>query len=203
MKQIIRKYFIMGSQNCPRRPEVILKEALKAGITAFQYREKGLHSLTGTEKINLGLSLRELCRQYNVPFFINDDVELIETLDVDGIHVGQDDMSVKEIRKQFPHIYIGLSISNEQELKSSLLEYVDYIGAGPMFTTTTKSDAKGAVGTEWITTLRRKYTSLPIVGIGGITEDNAFEVLQSGANGVAVISTITSSKNIQKTVKAL
>ena len=90
-RRYLRKYFIMGSQNCDRDPEEILLEAIKAGITAFQFREKGKGSLDGEAKVELGKKLRELCRNYDIPFFINDDVELATTFDVDGIHVGQDD----------------------------------------------------------------------------------------------------------------
>src|SRR5690625_2872567 len=101
--EMIRKYFIMGSQNCTRAPEEILQEALEAGITAFQYREKGRDALTGRAKIELGKKLRKLCQNYNVPFIINDDVELATILEVDGIHVGQDDTPIERLREQFPN----------------------------------------------------------------------------------------------------
>lgn len=101
VKQQLRKYFIMGSQNCKRDPVDILDEAIKGGITAFQFREKGTGALTGEAKLTLGKQLRAMCLNHNVPFFINDDIDLIDVLNVDGIHVGQGDMSVAEIRKRF------------------------------------------------------------------------------------------------------
>src|SRR5690625_2065685 len=104
----LRKYFIMGSQNCTRDPVKILEEAIHAGITAFQFREKGKGSLKGEEKLALGLKLRELCKKHGVLFFINDDFDLVEPLDVDGIHVGQEDISPVEIRRQYPEKIIGL-----------------------------------------------------------------------------------------------
>lgn len=205
IQQILRKYFIMGSQNCPaeKKPEAILQEALEAGITAFQFREKGKAALVGEEKVALGKRLRNLCAQYDVPFIINDDVDLVETLEVDGIHVGQDDQAVERIREQFPNIIIGLSISHAEELASSNLKVVDYIGAGPIFTTKTKTDAKAAVGLEWIETLRKVEPHMPIVGIGGINEENAAQVMAAGADGLSVISAITQSKDIAATVAAL
>lgn len=203
MKTYLRKYFIMGSQNCDRDPEVILAEAIAAGITAFQFREKGDGSLTGEAKIALGKKLRAICRTHHVPFFINDDIELATLLNVDGIHVGQDDMLVDQLRGQFPHLIIGLSVSNETERKNSPLSVVDYVGAGPVFTTRTKEDAKQAVGTAWISALRRKHPHLPIVGIGGIDVHNAKQVIAAGADGVAVISAITKSADIAKTVSLL
>src|SRR5699024_2717694 len=191
IKNHLRKYFIMGSQNCDSDPEAILHEALEAGITAFQFREKGKGSLAGEEKRALGKKLRRLCSQYDVPFFINDDIELVDVLDADGIHVGQTDTPIDIVRSRFPDRLVGLSVSNRSELEKSPLHLVDYIGAGPVYTTASKDDAKNAVGTEWIQFLRDKFPKLPIVGIGGIHIENASEVLQAGADGVAVISAIT------------
>lgn len=199
----LRKYFIMGSQNCSRDPEVILQEAIAGGITAFQYREKGEGALTGEAKIILGKKLRAICREHRIPFFINDDVELAEMLDVDGIHVGQDDQAVEEIRKQFPDNLIGLSVSNQAELENSPLSIIDYVGAGPVFATSTKVDAKRAVGPEWIADLRRQHPTLPIVGIGGINTTNVRDVLAAGANGVAFISVVTQAENIRTTLQKL
>lgn len=201
--KIIRKYFIMGSQNCRRNPEVILQEAIEGGITAFQFREKGEGALTGNAKIELGKRLRAICRHHNVPFFINDDIELINILEVDGIHVGQDDTPIKHLRKLYPDLLIGLSISNETELKNSDLDDIDYVGAGPIFTTSTKVDAKQAVGTKWIRLLRNRYPNLPIVGIGGINQSNAHEVMDAGANGLAFISVVTYATNIKQTLRNL
>lgn len=200
---MLRKYFIMGSQNCQRDPRVILQEALEAGITAFQYREKGRGALSGTDKIELGKQLRTVCWEHSVPFIVNDDIELVDTLDADGIHVGQDDVSVEELRKRYPNLIIGLSISNSEELAKSNTAVIDYIGAGPVFSTMTKEDVKQVAGLEWIHQLRHEEPLLPIVGIGGINESNAAQVLKAGADGVSVISAITNSKNISETVNSL
>lgn len=200
---MLRKYFILGSQNCERDPEIILQEAVEAGITAFQFREKGAGSLKGAKKTELAKRLRAICREHKVPFIINDDLDLVEELDVDGIHVGQDDSSVKEIRKRYPELIIGLSVSTMEELEHSHIQVIDYIGAGPVFTTSTKEDAKKAVGLEWITKLRSELAEMPIVGIGGIDETNAADVIAAGADGVSVISAIAKSKDIATTVAAL
>lgn len=193
----------MGSQDCKRNPEDILCEAIDAGITAFQYREKGPSSLEGAEKIKLGKKLRKICADKQIPFFINDDSELIELLHVDGIHVGQNDISVEILREKHPDLLIGLSISTEDELKKSNLKVVDYIGVGPVYATTSKADAKAVIEMSWINTLKKRYPELPIVGIGGITEKNAQKVIEAGADGVSVISAITKSENIQKAVESL
>lgn len=194
----------MGSQNCHHySPETTLEEAIKAGITMFQFREKGEDSLCSTAKVELGKRLRYICYRYNIPFIVNDDVDLVDILLADGIHVGQEDKDVTEIRKQYPHKTIGLSLSNPQELKRSDLSVVDYVGAGPIFTTSTKVDAKRPVGLSWIKFLRETYPYLPIVGIGGINEINASTVLQTGADGVSVISAIADRLNINDAVNQL
>ncbi len=193
----------MGSQNCDRHPVEILESAAQAGITAFQFREKGDGSLTGNAKLELGKQLRDICGHYDIPFIVNDDIDLVTPLEADGIHVGQDDRSVEEVRKLFPNKIIGLSVSSRSELINSPIQLVDYIGAGPVFTTNTKKDAKTAVGLEWITSLRKQFPDLPIVGIGGINSDNAASVIAAGADGVSVISAITHATDIRNSVENL
>src|SRR5699024_3248125 len=112
-------------------------------------------------------------------------------------------MPIEEIKKLYPNKIIGLSISNREELNQSPVELIDYIGAGAVFPTSTKQDAKEAVGLEWITTLRREFPNLPIVGIGGSSTHNAYGVRAAGADGVSVISAITESENIKEVVQNL
>ncbi|MFD1412649.1 thiamine phosphate synthase [Oceanobacillus jeddahense] len=202
-REVLRKYFIMGSQNCHRDPNAVLEEALAAGITAFQYREKGTGSLNGKEKLQLGKELRECCRKHNIPFFINDDIELASALEVDGIHVGQDDMPIEEVRTKFPDKIIGLSISTQEELNRSPLDLVDYIGVGPIFATSTKEDSKQTVGLEWIHTIRAQFPNIPIVAIGGIQIENAHSAIEAGADGVSFITAVTEAEDIKEAVNKL
>lgn len=203
LKQRLRKYFIMGSPNCKRDPVRILEEAVQAGVTAFQYREKGEGALTGNDKLALGKRLRDVCRRHDVLFIVNDDVELVEPLEADGVHVGQEDQSVDVLRESFPDKIIGLSVANEKEVEQSPISRVDYVGAGPVFPTATKPDAKSPVGVAWIKTLRERFPHLPIVGVGGIDTHNAASVIKAGADGVSVISAITQAEDIQATVHRL
>lgn len=193
----------MGSQNCDRKPEDILEEAAKSGITAFQYREKGTGALTGQEKLTLGQRLRDICTRHHVLFFVNDDTDLVEPLEADGIHLGQDDMPLEKAREMYPDKLIGLSVSNQSEVDNSSIQLADYLGAGSVFETPSKDDAEQTVGLEWIRTLRRQYPNMPIVGIGGITEENAVSVIDVGADGVAVISAITLAGNVTEAVRKL
>lgn len=199
----LRKYFIMGSQNCDRNPEDILEKAAKAGITAFQFREKGENSLTGREKLALGERLRDICAHHNVLFFVNDDLDLVEPLEADGLHIGQDDMPLEKAREIYPDKKIGLSVSNQAEVDNSPVHLADYLGVGSVFATSSKDDAEQAVGLEWIKILKQQYPDMPIVGIGGINEKNAASVIEAGADGVAVISAITLAGNVTEAVKKL
>ncbi|MUK89409.1 thiamine phosphate synthase [Ornithinibacillus sp. L9] len=203
LRKSLRKYFVMGSQNCQTDPVATLELAAKAGITSFQYREKEKGALIGKEKLELGKELRKICKEHDILFIVNDDIDLVEPLDADGIHVGQDDISVQKIRELFPNKMIGLSVSNVREVDQSPIQLVDYLGAGPIFGTTTKQDAKQPVGVDWIQSLRAQFPNMPLVGIGGINTENAHSVIEAGADGVAVISAITNAQNIQGAVEQL
>lgn len=227
-KAYVRKYFVMGSQDCLparkastsskdraavklteneqiKRAEEIFLKAAEAGITAFQFREKGPDALKGDAKVKLGLTLRKHCLDYGIPFFINDDVHLVSKLRPDGVHVGQDDEAVSTIKERFPNLQIGLSIGSKEELEASrhVLHIIDYVGAGPVYTTSSKADAGAACGTSWIKELKKELPDMPVVGIGGISTENAADVLQAGADGLAVISAITQASDIKKAVSSL
>lgn len=198
-------YFICGTQDILQGSDIkdILKQALEAGITLFQFREKGPDSLKGEAKETLARELMTLCHEYHIPFLVNDDVELALAIDADGIHVGQDDEEVTSFRDDFKDKIIGLSVGNEEEYQGSDLTDVDYIGVGPMYATPSKADASAPVGPEMVSTLKNINPSLPMVAIGGINEDNIEAIAQAGADGVSVISAIARSHNIDKTVTKL
>lgn len=196
-------YFIMGTINCNSDPLVILEKALKAGITMFQLREKGEGALTGEALVEFAKSCQKLCRQYNVPFIVNDHVELALEMSADGVHVGQDDMDLAQIRTLFPGKWVGVSVHTMEEMDAAVAGRADYVGIGPIFETTSKLDAKDAAGVTFLIEAREAYPSYPIVAIGGITEKDAPEVRAAGSDGVAVISVICQSTDINATVKAL
>lgn len=197
----LRVYFIAGTQDVKKGSlDDILESALKAGITMFQFREKGPSALTGEAKKEKALALQKLCKAYQVPFIVNDDVDLALEIDADGIHVGQDDTEVQSFYAQAGDKIIGLSVSNFEEYDQSDLTHVDYIGVGPVYRTQSKSDAKQAGGIEMIRRMRRYDEEIPIVAIGGITEENMASIINNGADGIATISSITQSDNIERSV---
>lgn len=202
-KHHLKLYFICGTQDIPEDENIIevLTEALKSGITMFQFREKGPNALTGKAKVQLAQQLLTLCHSYKVPFIVNDDVVLAKQIDADGIHVGQDDKDIKSFAHDFKGKIIGLSISNVNEYEKSDFTFVNYIGVGPMYATTSKDDANQPVGPEMIPQLRYYIKDFPIVAIGGINIDNTSAIMEAGADGVSVISAITKSKDITNTVQ--
>lgn len=195
-------YFICGTQDIPEHRSIheVLTEALEGGITMYQFREKGATAKTGEAKKELAQSLQQLCRKYHVPFIVNDDVELAEAIDADGIHVGQDDVKIETFKTHFKDKIIGLSVGNETELAQSDLTDVDYIGVGPIFKTGSKADASEPVGPQMIETLYEKTNGMPIVAIGGIALNNVAPLAQTHAQGVSVISAIAQSSNVKETV---
>ena len=200
-KELLKLYFICGTTTCQGKDLYsVVEEALKGGITLFQFREKGKGALEGKEKVELALKLQNLCKKYNVPFIVNDDIELALEIDADGVHVGQDDLGVDEIRKLMPDKIICLSIGNEEELKQSKVEYVDYVGVGPVYVTQSKDDAGGAIGYEGLELMRKLLPQMPLVAIGGIQTQHIKDVMKTNVDGVSIISAISYSDNIEKTV---
>lgn len=203
-KELLKLYFICGTTTCQGKDLYsVVEESLKGGITLFQFREKGKGALEGKEKVELAIKLQNLCKKYNVPFIVNDDIELALEIAADGVHVGQDDLDVDEIRKLMPDKIIGLSIGNEEELKQSKVEYVDYVGVGPVFVTQSKDDAGGAIGYEGLELMRKSLPTMPLVAIGGIQTQHIKDIMKTNVNGVSIISAISYSKNIEKTVREM
>ena len=203
-KELLKLYFICGTTTCLGKDlYTVVEDALKGGITLFQFREKGEGAVEGSEKVELAIKLQELCKKYNVPFIVNDDIELALEIDADGVHVGQDDLGVDEIRKLMPDKIIGLSIGNEEELKQSKVEYVDYVGVGPVYVTQSKDDAGGAIGYEGLELMRRFLPQMLLVAIGGIQTQHIKDVMKTNVDGVSIISAISYSDNIEKTVREM
>jgi thiamine-phosphate pyrophosphorylase len=199
----LKVYFISGSINCLKNPVEVLEEAIKGGITIYQFREKGTGALDGAQKYQLAKELQALCRKNGVLFIVNDDIELALELDADGVHIGQEDEPVEEVRKKIGDKILGVSAHSIVEVDHAIKNGADYLGIGPIFPTATKEDAKAASGTKLIEELRQKGYNIPIVGIGGIKVENARSVIQAGADGVSVITAISLAENIVETTAKL
>ncbi|QHE53509.1 thiamine phosphate synthase [Pontibacillus sp. HMF3514] len=197
-------YLVMGSQNCYQDPIEVLRKAIQGGVTCFQYREKGNGAKVGSEREELGFHLKKVCHNYGIPFIVNDDVNLAIQLEADGVHIGQQDGLVQEVRSIIgSEKLLGVSAHNVKEAEKAIEEGADYIGVGPMFHTSTKKDTEQVRGPIVIREIRDVFPVFPIVGIGGISKKNAYDVVSSGANGVAVISAISQAENAVKASQEL
>ncbi|WP_102261527.1 thiamine phosphate synthase [Mesobacillus jeotgali] len=201
MRSLLKVYFITGSTNCLEDPRVVLEEAIRGGITLFQYREKGSNCLEGTEKLSMGRELQRICKNNGIPFIVNDDIEMALELDADGVHIGQEDEDAKEVRKKIGDKILGVSVHCVKEAEKAKLAGADYFGVGPIFPTETKKDTRDVQGTALIKEL--KDFEIPIVGIGGITAENASLVMEAGADGVSVITAISHADDVREAAAKL
>ncbi|GAA0317713.1 thiamine phosphate synthase [Bacillus carboniphilus] len=178
-----------------KNPEEVLTDSIKGGVTLFQLREKGNGAFTGEEKFEFAKKLQQICKSYDIPFIVNDDVELAIALNADGVHIGQEDEDAGSVRQKIGDKILGISAHNVVEAKRAIEQGADYIGVGPMFPTKTKKDTRKVKGPSIFYELLKEEIDIPMVGIGGITSENAQEVLAAGADGIAVISTISQAES--------
>lgn len=176
-----------------------VEESLKGGATMIQLREKHLdheHFLKEAKEI------KELCRKYQVPFLINDDVDLAVEVDVDGVHVGQHDMEAGEVRKKIgPNRILGVSAQTVEQALLAQQAGADYLGVGAVFPTGTKDDAD-AVSIQTLGEICHAV-SIPVVAIGGIGQHNVMQLAGSGICGIAVVSAIYAQPDIQNAASTL
>ena len=175
-----------------------IEQALKGGVTLVQLREKDLDE---EEFIKEAMDIKKLCHQYNVPLIINDNLKVAIESQADGIHIGQDDIEIEIVKKRFPHKIIGVTAHNLKEALEAQDKGADYLGIGAVFPTSTKTNTTplSIEGIKEIT----NHISIPCVAIGGIEKSNINLLKDSGIDGVAVVSAIFKSDNIENTVKEL
>lgn len=178
-------YFVTDRQVRGMTSEEMTMIVLKAGAGWIQYREKGKNR---REIFDEALRLRKLTREYGAAFIVNDHADIALAVDADGVHLGQDDLPLREAREFMGKRIIGISTHSLTEALDAVSRGADYIGFGPVFHTTTK-DAGEPRGTEMLKEIKR-HAAIPVVAIGGITIENLPQVLKAGADGVAVASAI-------------
>lgn len=176
-----------------------IKEALENGVTCVQLREKNLDETSFIEEAK---KICVLCRQYNTPFIVNDNVKVAIASNADGIHIGQDDMGLKDVRKIVgENMIIGISAHTVEEAKFAQENGADYIGIGAVFETSTKNDVD-VIPYEKVKSIC-DAVDIPKVAIGGINAENILKLKGSGIDGVAVVSAIFGAKDIGKATKEL
>ena len=166
--------------------EEILDATIAGGCRMIQLREKEWPS---GRLLPLAERLRDRCRRAGVTFIVNDRVDLAVAVGADGVHLGQDDLPPRAARPLLrPGMVLGRSTHSVGQAREAQAEGADYIAVGSMFPTATKHDFQ-LVGPDLLRQVRPE-TSRPLIGIGGITPENAAEVIRAGADGVAVISAV-------------
>lgn len=176
-----------------------VEDAIKGGTTLVQLREKDISSL---EFYNIALKLKALVHHYHVPLIINDRLDIALAVDADGLHIGQEDLPLEVARRLLPGKILGYSVANVVQARQAQKNGADYLGASPVYLTSSKPDAGPPVG---LAELKRIKTSvsLPVVGIGGIGLGNITEVKATGIDGVSIISAILGNADIEGAARNL
>lgn len=170
-----------------------VERALKGGATFIQLREKELDEADFLEEAK---EIQKLCREYHVPFVINDNVEIAAAIGADGVHVGQSDMEAGDVRRRLgPDKIIGVSAQTAEQALRAQEHGADYLGVGAVFPTGSKADAT-EVSRETLEEICRAV-DIPVIAIGGIGRENVMELKGSGICGIAVISAIFAQKDIE------
>ena len=176
-----------------------VRKAILGGATMIQLREKELDFESFVKEAK---EIKEVCKEYDIPFIINDSIEVFLACDADGIHVGQEDMVASEVRKIIGNNKIlGVSATNLDEAIKAYNMGADYLGVGTIFNTSTKLDAKD-VSFDTLVSITNTIP-IPVVAIGGITKDNIKELKNTGIDGVAVVSAIFGKEDIIEETKLL
>ena len=174
--------------------------AAESGATVVQLRAP---SWKKRQWLETARELKSVLQPLGVPLIINDHIDIALAVDADGVHVGQDDLPVAEVRRLIgPDKWLGLSVTNAEQLAEVPYGSVDYLGIGPVYPTGTKSDAAPVVGVTAFAELVAA-SRLPVVAIGGIQAGNCQPPMQAGAKGVAVVSAICGQADPARATKVL
>ncbi|WP_281518979.1 thiamine phosphate synthase [Acidaminococcus timonensis] len=201
MKKFDLSVYLVTDRHCLRGRDfyAAIEEALKAGVTLLQLREK---DASFQELLEEGRKVQALCRKYQVPFLIDDQVEVARALDADGVHLGQEDEAIERARAVLDREkIIGISAHNVEEALEAQRKGADYLGVGALYPTGSKKDA--SVLAPGVLRQVVEAVRIPVVGIGGIHEAQYGQVLDQGAAGCAMISGILGADDITATVKRL
>lgn len=163
-----------------------VESALKNGVTSVQLREKDLDEETFLGEAR---KLAALCKRYQVPFIVNDNVDIARQCGADGVHVGQEDMTVSEVRRLVGEdMIVGVSAHTVEEALEAVKNGADYLGVGAVFSSSTKTNVT-AMSLETLKAICHAV-EIPVVAIGGISKNNILQLSGSGVDGVAVVSAI-------------
>ncbi len=191
-------YFVADPSVCSgRMVENVVRAAMRGGVSMVQLRNK-----TDSPYIikDQALCVKDAMADSGVPFILNDHVELAVEIGADGVHIGQGDMSAADARDIIGESAIlGVTAFTREHYDIIDASIVDYVGTGPFYTTKTKPD-KSVLGADGFAELV-KYAPVPVVGIGGITPENAYFAIAAGADGVAMMRSVSEADDVEKVVR--
>ena len=198
MKQFDLSLYLVTDRHCLRGRDFYeaVEEALRAGVTLLQLREKEL----GMEELLAeGKKVKALCRKYQVPFLVDDNVEAAKILGADGAHLGQEDEAIQKAREVLGQdAIIGISAHNLEEALEAQAQGADYLGVGALYPTGSKKDASVLPPGRFREIIQA--VQIPVVGIGGIHEAQLDQGMDQGAAGCAMISAILGAEDITAAV---
>jgi thiamine-phosphate pyrophosphorylase len=177
----------------------------QGGATLVQLRDK----CSGTRRIvERARAIKASLKAFDIPLLINDRIDVALACGADGVHVGQDDMAVEDARRLLGRAaIIGLSIRTAAQAAAAPLEFLDYIGVGGVFATSSKENPAPPIGVAGLACIadivRRRAPGFPLCGIAGITLDNAGHAIAAGADGVAVISALSLDRDPQAAARKI
>lgn len=194
-------YLVTDRELCLGRPvERIVEAALRGGVSCVQLREKSLP--TGAF-VELARAIKSILEPGGVPLIINDRIDVALAAGADGVHLGQSDLSCLDARKLLgPGAIIGLSVESMDQALDAEVRDADYLGVSPIFATPTKPDIRTAWGLDGLRRLRSRSSHV-LIAIGGINPSNAAQVLEAGADGLAVVSAICSAPDPENAARRL
>jgi thiamine-phosphate pyrophosphorylase len=189
----LRLYLVTDDNLCLGKPlHEVVEAAVRGGVTCVQLREK---KLATHDFVARAIALKTLLAPLRIPLVINDRLDIALACEADGVHLGQSDMPVETARRLLPaHVFMGWSVESPEDVRRAASLPVDYLGVSPVFATPTKTDTHTPWGLEGLRQVRTQ-TTLPLVAIGGIHDGNAADVVQAGADGLAVVSAICSAED--------
>ena len=176
-----------------------VESALKGGVTCVQLREKELDEEAFLKE---AFELHDLCKKYNVPFFINDNVDIAIRCHAEGVHVGQEDMAAAQVRARVGNgMMIGVSAHSVEEAQEAVKHGADCLGVGAAFSTHTKTDVD-VLPHETLKAIC-DAVDIPVVAIGGIHKENILQLKGTGVDGVALVSAIFAADDIETECREL
>jgi|Wag4MinimDraft_13_1082653.scaffolds.fasta_scaffold00593_7 thiamine-phosphate pyrophosphorylase len=195
----LKLYLVFESSMLKLPLDEFMEQVIEGGITAFQLRDKNIPAI---KRVENGKIAAEFCRNSNIPFIVNDRIDIARILKADGVHLGDKDIPLDIAKNEFDEFFYGYSCNNPDDVIYADTCNAAYTGIGPIFDTSTKKDLREILDKEKIRELT-SLSNIPSVGIGGINRTNVDSLKDTGLQGIAVVSAICASESPYEDTKIL